>query len=143
MTARHRVWIVVAVALGGALGTVARYELARAEPVHGGRFPCATFGANVVGSFVLGVVVVLLADTRASTGVPRAFAAVGFCGGLTTFSTWMMESVLLARDGSGATAAVYVAVSLVAGLVAVALGVAAAGAVGHRPTPVFDPDRDD
>ena len=53
----------------------------------------------------------------------RPFAAVGFCGGLTTFSTWMVESVLLTRDGNGGTAALYLLTSLVAGFAAVAVGI--------------------
>ncbi len=136
-------WMLVAVAIGGALGTMARYELALAEPVGSGRFPWATFGANVVGSLVLGIAVVVWADERAAAGVARAFVAVGICGGLTTFSSWMVETVLLTRDGDGGLAAAYLVVSLVAGLAAVALGVAGARRVLHRPVPVFDPEQDD
>jgi len=143
VTARLRVWIAVAVALGGALGTVVRYELALAEPVTSGQFPWATFTANLVGSFVLGIAVVALADGRRGDTVMRPFAAVGFCGGLTTFSTWMVENVLLTRDGDGATAALYLAVSLVTGLVAVVAGMVFARRVAQRPLPVFDPERDD
>ena len=109
MIVEHRAWMIAAVAVGGALGTVARYELALAEPVRSGRFPWATFTANMLGSLLLGIVVVVLAETRGSTGALRAFAAVGFCGGLTTFSTWMVESVLLTRDGARGTAALYLA----------------------------------
>jgi CrcB protein len=143
VTGGHRAGIVVAVAMGGALGTIARYELALAEPVQGGRFPWATFTANLVGSLVLGIVVVAFADGRAATRVPRAFLAVGFSGGLTTFSTWMVESVLLTRDGFGGTAALYLVVSLVLGLVAVALGDGVTRRVLGRPVPAFDPELDD
>ena len=142
MSVGHRALLVVAVATGGALGTMARYELALAEPVRSGHFPWATFTANVVGSLVLGIAVVVLADSRGSTRVPRAFVAVGFCGGLTTFSTWMVESVLLTRDGDGGTAALYLVVSLLAGVAAVALGVGATRRVVGRPVPVFDPELD-
>jgi CrcB protein len=135
--------MVAAVALGGALGTVGRYELALAEPVQSGRFPWATFTANLIGSLVLGIAVVVLVDGRGSTRVPRAFVAVGFCGGLTTFSTWMVESVLLTRDGNAGTAALYLVVSLVLGLVAVALGAAATRRIVGRPVPAFDPELDD
>lgn len=135
--------MLVAVAVGGALGTMARYELALAEPVGGGHFPWATFGANVAGSLVLGIAVVVWADQRAATGVARAFVAVGICGGLTTFSTWMVESVLLTRDGDTGLAAVYLVVSLVVGFAAVALGVTGARRVLDRPVPVFDPEQDD
>ena len=133
----------VAVALGGALGTVGRYELALAEPVASGHFPWATFAANMVGSLLIGVVVVLFAETRTTPRVPRAFLAVGVCGGLTTFSTWMVESVLLTRNGDGGTAALSLVVSLVLGLVAVALGVGVTRRVVGRPVPAFDPELED
>jgi CrcB protein len=131
------------VAIGGALGTVGRYELALAEPVQSGRFPWATFTANLIGSLVLGIAVVVLVDDRSSMRVPRAFVAVGFCGGLTTFSTWMVESVLLTRDGHAGTAALYLVVSLVLGLVAVALGAWATRVLVGRTVPAFDPELDD
>ena len=143
MTSGRRAWIVVAVAVGGALGTVLRYELALAEPVGSGHFPWSTFTANLVGSFVLGIAVVALADGRRGDVVMRPFVAVGFCGGLTTFSTWMVESVLLTRDGDGGTALLYLLVSLVTGVVVVVLGMALARRVVHRPLPVFDPELDD
>jgi CrcB protein len=143
VTVRHRAWIVVAVALGGALGTVARYGLALAEPVQSGRFPWATFIANMVGSLVLGIVVVALAETCGSRGVLRSFAAVGVCGGLTTFSTWMVESMLLIRDGSGGTAALYLFTSLVAGFAGVAAGMVGTRRALGRPVPAYDPKLDD
>ena len=140
----RRGWIVLAVAVGGALGTVARYELALAEPVRSGAFPWATFTANLVGSFVLGVALVVLIDGLASSEPLRALVAVGFCGGLTTFSTWMVESVLLTRDGDAGVALLYLAVSLVAGLAVAALGVVVTrGMVHRRGVPAFDPELDD
>jgi CrcB protein len=135
--------MVAAVATGGALGTVGRYELALAEPVQSGHFPWATFVANLVGSLVIGVAAVLLLDGRGSTRLPRAFVVVGFCGGLTTFSTWMVESVLLTRDGDAGIAALYLVASLLLGLFAVALGVAATRRIVGRPVPAFDPELDE
>jgi fluoride exporter len=143
VTTRRRAWIVVAVALGGALGTVARYELALAAPVSSGHFPWATFLANVAGSLVLGVAVVAVPEVRPSSSVARALVAVGFCGGLTTFSTLMVENVLLTRDGAVGVAALYLVISLLAGFAAVALGVGAARLVLRRPAPAFDAERDD
>ena len=135
MPAVSRAWILLAVAVGGALGTVARYELALAEPVRSGRFPWATFGVNVAGSLVLGVALTVLVAPRVSTSVLRPFVGVGVCGGLTTFSTWMVESVLLVRDGDAATAVGYLLVSLVAGLsrsVAAAVAARPASSRGRR-----------
>jgi CrcB protein len=135
------VW--VAVALGGALGTIARYEMALAEPTTSGHFPWATFIANMVGSLVLGIVVAVFADPLAS-GVGRPFLAVGVCGGLTTFSTWTVETVLLVRDGCTGLALLDVVASLLLGFLAVAIGVFATRAVLGRHGPiVFDPVEDD
>lgn len=143
MTATNRVWVVLAVAVGGALGTVVRYELALAEPVGTGRFPWATFTVNIVGAFVLGLAATALVDPWRPTWILRPFVAVGFCGGLTTFSTWMVESVLLVRDGDAGLAVAYLAVSLVLGFVAVVAGVLVARATLHRSLPEFDPRSDD
>jgi CrcB protein len=142
--AASRAWILVAVAVGGALGTVARYELSLAEPLGTSRFPWATFLVNVVGSFLLGAVLAALVVAGPVATWVRPLVGVGFCGGLTTFSTWMVESVLLTRAGDVATAAVYLLVSVLAGLVAVAGGVLLTRRVVPRvPVPAFDPERDD
>jgi CrcB protein len=95
------------------------------------------------GGFVLGIVVVAWADGRRGNLLVRPFVAVGFCGGLTTFSTWMVESVLLTRDGDGGTALLYLAASLLTGVAVVVLGMGVARRVAHRPLPVFDPELDD
>jgi CrcB protein len=137
-----RAWIVLAVAVGGALGTVVRYELVRAEPPGNG-FPWATFTVNIVGSFVLGVAATAMVEPWPPSRFLRPLVAVGFCGGLTTFSTWMVESVLLVRGDRAGLAAVYLAVSLVAGFLAAALGVLVARETLHRAGPRFDPRSDD
>ena len=134
---------VVAIALGGALGTVARYELELAWPAAPGTFPATTLAINLAGSLLLGVLLSVVAGQTVPAHRVRAFAAVGLCGGFTTFSTWMMESVLLARDGEAALGFAYTAASLAAGFVAVALGVALARAVSHRRMPRFDPREED
>jgi CrcB protein len=133
---------VLAVAVGGALGTIVRYEVLLAEPPGHG-FPWATFTVNIVGSFVLGVAATALVEPWPRSRFLRPLIAVGFCGGLTTFSTWMVESVLLVRDDRAGIAAVYLVVSLVAGFLAVALGVFVARETLHRAAPRFDPRSDD
>lgn len=110
-------WLLVA--LGGAAGSVLRYAAGRwAGPLPAGGLPRATLAVNLAGSLILGIVVALVPadDPR------RALLAVGFCGGLTTFSTFGYETVALLQQRAYGTAAAYVSVSLVAGLVAVALG---------------------
>jgi fluoride exporter len=139
---RFGVW--VAVAAGGALGTVLRYEMALAEPTASGHFPWATFTVNLVGSLLLGVFLTVLVDAWSASRYVRPLLAVGFCGGLTTFSTWMVESVLLVRDGATGVAALYLVVSLLAGLAMVAIGVIGTRAVLHRVGAItFDPAGED
>ena len=133
----------VAVAAGGAIGTVARYEIGLAWPVASGAFPWTTLTINLVGSFVLGVVLTVVAADSVAAHRTRAFAAVGVCGGFTTFSTVMVETVLLGRDGDAGLGALYTLVSLLAGLAAVVVGVMAARAVVRRPLPLFDPGDED
>ena len=144
MPAVNRVGVLVAVAVGGAVGTVARYEVALADPLGPSRLPWATFLVNVVGSFVLGAALTALVANGPGATWVRSFVGVGFCGGLTTFSTWMVESVLLTRAGDAGIAATYLVVSLAAGLFAVAGGVALARRVFPRlPVPTYDSERDD
>lgn len=143
MTTASRAWVLLAVAAGGALGTIVRYELALAEPAGSGQFPWATFTVNIVGSFVLGVAVASLLEPWPPTRVLRPFVVVGVCGGLTTFSTWMVESVLLVHDDHAGVALAYLGVSLVAGVAAVALGLLVVRRGLHRAIPRFDPRTDD
>ena len=106
-----------AVMVGGAAGTLARAGLAETFPVTSGHWPWATFAANIAGSLVLGWLVAAVAG-----GLWRPFVGAGFCGALTTFSAFQVQIVLLADDGHGALAALYLAVSVSCGLAAAALG---------------------
>ncbi len=100
------------VVLGAMVGAPLRYVVGRAVSR-----PWGTFAVNVAGSFVLG----LVAD--ASGGI-HALVGTGFCGALTTYSTFSYETFELVERKAYGTAAVYVGLSLVAGLGAAALGLA-------------------
>ena len=104
-----------AVIAGGAAGTLARAGLAEALPVHPGAWPWATFVVNVAGTLILGWVVVARERWRPLVGT-------GFCGALTTFSTFQVQLVELGDDGHVPLAAAYLAVSVACGLVAAAAG---------------------
>jgi CrcB protein len=118
--------IVVSIAVGGAVGSVLRHFVNLwAARWFGGSFPWGTLAVNVVGSFVLGALVGLLAFRADMSAQWRALIGVGFCGGLTTFSTFSMDAVLLVERGQWALAAGYVAVSVALSLGAFALGLAA------------------
>lgn len=109
---------------GGAVGTTLRALLAVALPTTPGAFPVATFVANIVGSLVLGWLVVV---TTSGVGDPdtarrlRLGLGTGLCGGFTTFSTFMIESDGLLAGASGMAVA-YLAVSALVGVVAAVVG---------------------
>jgi CrcB protein len=122
---RGRAWDVLAViAVGGGLGSVARYGVQSAVPASPGDFPVATFAINVTGSFALGFLMVYLLEVWAPRRYLRPFLAVGFLGGFTTFSTYAAEIRNLIVQSSWTVADAYAVDSLLAGLAAVWAGVA-------------------
>ena len=113
---------ILLVALGSGLGGVLRYLVPCWFGAAKG-FPWATLAVNVVGSLLIGLLSGLLARHGGSSAESvRAFAIVGFCGGFTTFSTFSNETFRLIESNQGLSAAAYVGLSVVAGLVAVFLG---------------------
>jgi CrcB protein len=116
---------VVAVAVGGAAGAAMRYGIALAAPWHPPAFPWATLAVNLVGCLLIGVALVLLTEVVAGPGWLRPMIAPGLLGGFTTFSAFAVESVRLSDAGATRTAAAYVAVSVVAGLLLVRFGAVA------------------
>lgn len=117
----------VLVVLGGALGAPLRYltDLV-VQSRHDSVYPWGTFTVNIVGSALLG----LVAGGVSMAGVPAwvlALVGTGFCGALTTFSTFGFETVRLIEDGSLFEAFLNATLSLVVGLVAASAGWALAG----------------
>lgn len=110
---------VALVALAGSLGAVVRYWIGTSIGVRS--FPWATLGINVVGSFLLGLLLAGPGATRWSATTTTAMA-VGFLGAFTTFSTFAFEATELIRTDRAAAALAYVCSSLVLGLAASALG---------------------
>lgn len=113
---------ILLVALGGAVGAPLRYLTDRlVQSRHDQVFPWGTLTVNVVGSLVLGVIVALSADGVLPASV-SLLVGTGFCGALTTFSTFSFETLRLLEEGSPLPALLNVAVSLVGGVGAAALG---------------------
>lgn len=117
------------IALGGALGSVARYGLSSlVANLFGETFPLGTLIINVVGSFVIGCFATLTGpDGRIMvSGDVRQFVAIGLCGGFTTFSSFSYQTLALAQDGEYVRAGVNIVGSVVLCLLAVWLGYVAA-----------------
>lgn len=111
------------IALGGMVGASARYGVARWLPTDPGRFPWATFWTNLSGSFLLGLLLVLVIERLPPTRYLRPFVATGILGAFTTMSTYEVETALLLKDGHTATALLYGVGSLAAGLALAAAGI--------------------
>lgn len=118
----------LAIGVGGFVGTAARYGLERAWPTPHGGFPAATFAINTSGALVLGILLTTILESRSPWRYLRVLTCVGFLGAWTTMSTLATEADLLVHGGDAGVAVAYVAASLAAGLAAVAVGIA----VGRR-----------
>ena len=90
------------------LGTEARYAVERVVHTAPGSFPWSTFMVNVSGSFILGVLLTLIVERWPPSRFVRAFSVIGFLGAYTTFSTYTVEAVVLAKDHHADIALAYV-----------------------------------
>ncbi|GAA5166284.1 fluoride efflux transporter CrcB [Pseudonocardia eucalypti] len=115
--------VLLVIALGGGLGGLARYGLSELLPTPPGGLPWATFLANVIGCFVIGVLMVLITEVWSAHRLIRPFLGVGFLGGFTTFSTYTTETRTLLQPATVALAFVYLAGTLLAAMLAVIAGV--------------------
>jgi CrcB protein len=115
---------VIAIAVGGAFGSVLRYGLSTWVYALAGRgFPYGTLVVNVFGCLVMGVLFVLLVERMGASVVWRAGLLIGVLGGFTTFSTFSIETFNLIEQGAMAKAAGNMAASLVLCVGATWLGV--------------------
>lgn len=113
--------------VGGLIGTGVRYWAEEMVPAQHGPRPWATFGVNIVGAFILGSLLELLARLGHDEGWRqriRLFGGTGICGALTTYSTFALEITELTRASAVVTALTYAVVSVVLGLAAAACGIA-------------------
>jgi fluoride exporter len=110
------------IALGGVLGSEARYALSLLWPARDGAWPAVTFWINVSGSLVLGAVIVLFTEVTSPHRLLRPFLGVGVLGGFTTFSTATLQVQALVHAGRVAVAVGYLLGSALAALAAAAIG---------------------
>lgn len=117
------------IAIGGALGSVARYWCSGvAARLIGETFPWGTLIVNVVGSLIIGFFATVTGpDGRLLVGtIPRQFVMIGICGGYTTFSSFSLQTLNLLNDGEWLYAGMNIVASVILCLVAVWLGHVAA-----------------
>jgi fluoride exporter len=122
-----------AIAIGGGIGSVARYLLSAAFPA-GHFFPWAIFAVNVSGSFLLGLLMVYLLEVWPPRRFLRPFLAVGLIGGYTTFSTYAGGVLTLFTADRPELAVCYALTSVLVALAAVWCGMKAARAAAALPT---------
>lgn len=121
--------------LGGFAGTGARYALEELWRPPSTQWPVATFAVNLVGAFVLGLLLEALARSGEDGGWrrrARLLGGTGFCGAFTTYSSVALESSLLVQHGGTSTAIGYALGTIVAGLVCAWLGIVVGAAVLRR-----------
>ncbi|MEE4155592.1 MAG: fluoride efflux transporter CrcB [Erythrobacter sp.] len=117
------------VAIGGAVGALARYQLglgvARIAGLQAG-FPWGTLAVNLLGCLAMGALMGALARTGAAAEPLRLLVGVGLLGGFTTFSAFGLEMVMLIERGSAGAAVLYAAGSFIGGIAALTCGLAIA-----------------
>ncbi|NPA85041.1 MAG: fluoride efflux transporter CrcB [Crenarchaeota archaeon] len=109
------------VALGGALGAVARYYLYKLLPKPYG-FPLATFAVNMIASFLLGLIIGIFEAKANLPGHYKLALATGFCGALSTFSTFVADDYFLIKEANWEVMALYTGLSVGLGIALVAAG---------------------
>ncbi len=112
------------IGLGGFIGSVVRYLTVKlVDEKLNSLFPYGTLTVNVVGSFLLGLIYMLALRKAGLTENGRLFLGVGFCGGFTTFSAFALENFNLLQQKFLGTSVLYISISVVAGILALAAGI--------------------
>lgn len=115
---------ILLVALGGAIGSVARFKLSGLvlQQTANWRFPAGTFAVNVIGCFIAGLLAGMAVKQEVFTPDARVFLFTGLLGGFTTFSAFGLETLLLFKRGEAGVAIANAVVSVTVGLIVAWLG---------------------
>ncbi|EHR50569.1 Integral membrane protein possibly involved in chromosome condensation [Saccharomonospora marina XMU15] len=124
--------VLLVIAVGGALGSLARYGLAVALPHPPGDLALSTLLANVLGCLLIGVLMVVISQLAQPHRLLRPFLGIGVLGGFTTFSTYVVDAMYSVLQGRPGLAIGYAVGSVLASLFAVAAGMLVTRAVIRR-----------
>jgi len=113
----------LAVFIGGGIGSVARWYISLKMNGMTSLFPAGTLTVNLVGSFIIGLCIAIFSRMTQLDPLFRVILTTGFCGGLTTFSTFSMEVVTMLQDGRMAAAGLNVLLNLVGSIAMTLLAV--------------------
>jgi fluoride exporter len=127
--------VLAAIAIGGALGSLARYGVGLAFPAAPAGFPWGTFAVNVIGSLLIGILMVVVTDVWSAHPLVRPFAGVGILGGFTTFSTYVVDIQRMVGHDAGGTALAYLFATLAGAVGAVWVGMTATRSLIDRFQP--------
>ncbi len=108
--------------LGGGIGSGLRYLLSKTLNPYTSNFFIGTFGVNILGCLIIGIILGLSAKSTALSNNTILFITIGFCGGFTTFSSFALENYGMLREGQITSFLLYTLSSIVVGILAVALG---------------------
>jgi CrcB protein len=122
---REQLEIIAVVSAGGMIGAAARYGAGLAWPTAAGSFPWTTFGINILGCALMGVLMVVVTEAYSAHRLVRPFLGTGVLGGFTTFSTYAVDSQKLISHPAAQVALLYLAATALGALAAVWVGVTA------------------
>jgi CrcB protein len=119
---RESMAVIGVIALGGAIGSLLRYQAGVIWPTAPGTFPITTLVINVFGCLVIGLFLVVITEVWDAHRLVRPFFGTGVLGGFTTFSTYCLDVLNLVRIGQPERAALYLFLTVIGAMLAVAIG---------------------
>jgi fluoride exporter len=128
----HPVEVLGVIAVGGVMGAEARYAVGFALPHTTAAWPWATLVVNAVGSFLIGVLMVVIVELLEAHRLVRPFLGVGVLGGFTTFSTYAVDALFLTSTGRVGVAVYYMVLTPVVAVLACAVGAMLARVLARR-----------
>ena len=112
----------LSIALGGAAGALTRFGISKLPFLNGHIYPWPTLAANLLGALIIGFIAGSIQTTHKLTPNQSALLKTGFCGALTTFSTFSLEAVTLIDNGKYVVATLYIISSVLLSIIGVLLG---------------------